>query len=620
MKYCYANTLSEFMNVSKEVWINSLQNNIKIICNESASKSQIESWNDCFDVLKEELRDFANKNPNIYIIFEYVLRYTSKKRPDVILLSKDQLVILEFKRKDSSLLVDRIQTEEYARNLFLYHGLSSEMKRIIPMLVLTHTDAIETHKEGIAYITSKRHLAKAIETYMIEPEPMINVDDWINAPYRILPNVIESFKAKKDKVKLPEYEIARKVGISSALECLENHVNSAQREKKYVLALVNGVPGSGKTLLGIDLAYGVNDPKSNINSTYMSGNGPLVAVLQDALDSDAFVKNIHVYLDQYTEDGAEDFNYNVCIFDEGQRTWTQQQRKNKKKKRPEMSEASLMIELIDQRLDWCFLLVLFGDGQEINAGEDNGLQLWKNAITNSNNNWEVLCPPNLDSEYAGCKVIKDPLRKNLTLEKSLRSNCSVNLSKTIDLLIDGRTNEAKISYMSCKKLYPVYITRDLDIAKQFCKNYYKNNESKKYGLIASSQELILPNYGVDNSYNATKQTRIFPAKWYNESVNSDLSCCSLKQTVTEFGCQGLEIDMPIVCWENDFIWNGQNWDTYTASKRKRSIATGIKRQYRLNTYRVLLTRGRDGMIIFVPPVYDLDSTYDMFVEIGFETI
>ena len=158
-------------------------------------------------------------------------------------------------------------------------------------------------------------------------------------------------------------------------------MNSAQREKKYVLALVNGVPGSGKTLLGIDLAYGVNDPKSNINSTYMSGNGPLVAVLQDALDSDAFVKNIHVYLDQYTEDGAEDFNYNVCIFDEGQRTWTQQQRKNKKKKRPEMSEASLMIELIDQRLDWCFLLVLFGDGQEINAGEDNGLQLWKNAIT-----------------------------------------------------------------------------------------------------------------------------------------------------------------------------------------------------------------------------------------------
>lgn len=619
--YCYANTLSQFMKVTKESWMKSMQAHFKDICNEPASESQIKSWDDCFDVLKKELNIFATENPDVYIIFEYVLRYTSRKRPDVILLSKDQLAILEFKRKDSPLLDDRVQTEEYARNLYLYHGASSKMKSITPMLVLTYTDAIETHKEGIVLIVSRGHLAEVVERYMVKPEPMENIHDWINASYRSLPNIIEAAKAKKDKIELPEYEIVRKAGISDAEKCLEEHVKSAQREKKYVLALVDGVPGAGKTLLGIDLAYGSYNTVLNINSTYMSGNGPLVAVLQDALDSDTFVKNIHVYLDQYTDDGAEDFKYNICIFDEGQRTWTAQQRAKKKKKRPEMSEASLMIELIDKRVDWCFLLVLVGTGQEINAGEENGLKLWKDAIKKSKNQWEVLCPPNLDVQYADCKIIEDGLREKLSLVNSLRSNCSTMLSNAMNCLIAGNIDEARNLYVvHCKKLYPVYITKNLNKAKEFCKVHYKDDETKKYGLIASSQELILPDYGVDNSYNATKQTRTFPAKWYNAPINSDLSCCAFTKTVTEFGCQGLEIDMPIVCWENDFIWNGDSWDTYNVWQHKRSRATGVNREYRINTYRVLLTRGRDGMIVFVPTVNDLDNTYNMLVSIGFEEI
>lgn len=352
----------------------------------------------------------------------------------------------------------------------------------------------------------------------------------------------------------------------------------------------------------------------------MSGNGPLVSVIQDALDSDTFIKNIHVYLDQYTDDDAEDFNYNVCIFDEGQRTWTSQQRAKKGKKRPEMSEASLMIELIDKRVDWCFLLVLVGTGQEINSGEESGLQLWQTAIKKSRHEWEVLCPPSLDDQYADCKIIEDDLRGKLSLVNSLRSNCSTMLSSAMNCLIAGQIDEARKLYAHCKKLYPIYITKNLNKAKEFCKEHYKNDETKKYGLIASSQELILPDYGVDNSYNSTKLTRSFPAKWYNAPVDSDLSCCAFTKTVTEFGCQGLEIDMPIVCWEGDFIWNETSWNTYNAWQRKQNRATGIKREYRLNAYRVLLTRGRDGMIIFVPAVNDLDSTYNMLVSIGFEEI
>ncbi len=433
---------------------------------------------------------------------------------------------------------------------------------------------------------------------------------------------MEAAKAKKDKIELPVYEKVRKAGIYDAERCLENQVRIAQKEKKHVLALVNGVPGAGKTLLGIDLAYGAYNAELNTKSAYMSGNGPLVAVLQDALDSDTFVKNIHVYLDQYTDDGAKDFDFNVCIFDEGQRTWTAAQREKKKKKRPEMSEAALMIELIDNRVDWCFLLVLVGDGQEINAGEENGLELWKKAIKKSKWEWEVLCPPNMDEYYSECKIISDPLRGKLTLGSSLRSNCASNLSNSINALISGDISTAKLLYDKCKALYPIYITKELDKAKDFCRNHYKKDDDKKYGLLASSQSFVLPNYGVNNTYSNTVQTRTYPAKWFNSPKNDPhhLSCCWLEKPVTEFGCQGLEIDIPIVCWDRDFLWDGNSWQLKAQFNGREYIPRNAARNYRINTYRVLLTRGRDGMIIFVPSLTEFQKTYDLLKAVGYEEL
>lgn len=620
MKYCYADTLSNFMNIEKPVWLGQMQDNIKQICNEKISDAQIESWKDCFEILREELKEFAAINPNIHIIFEYVLRYTSHKRPDVLLLSEEKLAILEFKRKKSVLMDDRVQTEEYARNLFLYHSETGQMKSIIPILMLTYTDKIEPHKEGMVHIVSKGHLANMLESSMSELKPMSQLRKWIDAPYRILPTIVEAARAKKDNIKLPEYEVLRKTGISEAEQCLKNNVCLAQKEKKHVLAIVNGVPGAGKTLLGIDLAYGIYHETLNIKSTYMSGNGPLVAVLQDALKSDSFVKNIHVYLDQYTDDGAKDFDFNVCIFDEGQRTWTAQQRSKKGKKFAELSEASLMIELIDQRVEWCFLLVLVGTGQEINTGEENGLALWREAICNSKHQWEVLCSPSLAANYHGCKIIEDPLRERLSLTNSLRSNCAINLSNCINALVAGKIDQAAELYQKCKSFYGVYITQEIDRAKEFCREHYQDDREKRYGLLASSQSFVLPEYGVNNTYDNTKQTRTFPARWFNAPVDDVLSCCALTKPVTEFGCQGLEIDMPIVCWEKDFLWNGTSWDLKSKFKDREYSPKGMARTYRENTYRVLLTRGRDGMVIFVPPKIEFRKTYDVLRSVGFESL
>ena len=195
------------MNIEKPVWMKQMQDNIKEIC-EKASDAQIEAWEDCFDVLREELKEFAIINPDIHIIFEYVLRYTSHKRPDVLLLSEEKLAILEFKRKNSVLIDDRIQTEEYARNLYLYHSETRRMKSIVPILMLTHTDKIETYKEGIVHIVSKGHLASMLESSMTELKPILEYRKWTDAEYRILPTIVEAARAKKDMIELPDNENA----------------------------------------------------------------------------------------------------------------------------------------------------------------------------------------------------------------------------------------------------------------------------------------------------------------------------------------------------------------------------------------------------------------------------
>jgi len=628
MNYCYCDTLHNFFEVDKKIWIDQMKENIKVICNEEAKQSQILSWEDCFDVLRTELKVFAERNPDVHIIFEYVLRYTSKKRPDVLIVAENKLAILEFKRKNDALLNDIAQTEGYTRYLYNYHsGTTNKMKKILPLLVLTYANNIAAakHNGSFVYDVSKDHLADIIEKEMCDLIPHHDISSWINSEYKVLPSVIEAARAKRNKTPLPEYEIVRKAGINDAKELLLDYIIKAKNEKRHILAIVNGVPGAGKTLLGLDLAfYPYND--DSIIAKYMSGNGPLVSVLRDALEigpSDSFVENIHNILDQYTDDNAKDSNFNVCIFDEGQRTWTAKQREKKGKARPNMSESSLLIEMMNRRTNWGVILLLVGDGQQINSGEETDLKLWDDALTQG---WNILCPPSLDKEFHNCNIIDDDRRKKLTLTHSIRSNCAIAFGQSINYLIAGDLENAKEKYNHCTKFYSVYITRNLEKAKDFCREYYEGDTEKKYGLLASSQSFVLPNkpYEVNNSYDNTKQNYVYPAKWYNAEYNdpNHLSCCWLEKPVTEFGCQGLEIDIPIVCWDKDFLWDGKKWilkASYTDKNKNRKEYTpeGINADYRKNAYRVLLTRGRDGMIVFIPDESEFTETYNILRYIGF---
>jgi len=230
---------------------------------------------------------------------------------------------------------------------------------------------------------------------------------------------------------------------------------------------------------------------------------------------------------------------------------------------------------------------------------------------------KVLCPKKLEHVFNQDQRIMDAKgSRALDLTTSLRTHLAGDVSDFANNLIEGNIEEAK------KKIQPIYesgfsmfITRDLQLAKDYCNTRYEGENNKTYGLIASSKSRVLPAFGVDNSfYGAINRGKY--GKWFNSPKGSGLSCCDLQRVVTEFGIQGLELDMPIVCWDRDMVWNGSSWDLFKP-KEDRYDDNNV---YRINSYRVLLTRGRDGFIIFIPAVSELDKLYSLLKDIGIKEL
>ena len=353
--------------------------------------------------------------------------------------------------------------------------------------------------------------------------------------------------------------------------------------------------------------YDVCESQENVNSVYLSGNGPLIKVLTDALNSNVFVKYIHTIVDEYIAGKTRGFNKNVLVFDEGQRAWDKQQMSSKR--RTEKSEPDVLVELADKELDWAVLLILVGEGQEINNGENSGLAQWNIALNRSYREWEVVCPEKLVHIFEDDhEVIAND---NLNLNTTLRSYLASDVSKFVNFIIDGNINSAKVLSDSILAAgFNMYITRDLNAAKNYCINRYGGNENKRYGLMASSKASIL------NSYRMKPKFKPNVAAWFNRAPSEEGSCCQLSITVSEFDCQGLEVDMPIVGWGTDMLWDGSGWAKFKDNERADSDAN----TYRINSYRVLLTRGRDGFIVFVPDETRLDSTYNALLRTGIKEL
>lgn len=295
--------------------------------------SQELAWKDCFDTLQKYLPLIDHKNKNFGIIFEYALPYESGRRPDVLLVSKEQVIILEFKMKKSFLPEDIDQVAAYARDLREYHYESRD-KLVTPVLVLTKiTNKRPTQLPNGVITVSVDCLPELINQESLQTVTPCDLDNWMDSKYEPLPTIVESAKMFMKHEELPNIRRVNSTGIPNAIRFLKQLTTDAKENQKHVLALVTGVPGAGKTFLGLQYVYDVCKSNENANSVYLSGNGPLIKVLTDALKSNVFVKSIHTVVNEYISGKVNGFHKNILIFDEGQRAWDKQQMSKKEKQR-----------------------------------------------------------------------------------------------------------------------------------------------------------------------------------------------------------------------------------------------------------------------------------------------
>lgn len=596
---CWYGTLSELQSTPASDLLNKLISGHHNICNEAASSEQINAWRNCIRVLKETTNNLYQEYG---VIFEYVLPRERGRRPDVLIISKSVILVLEFKDYERIRSAHIDQTAAYARDIADYHSNARD-KEIHPVLVLTRAKGLNKKLDNV-FIASPDNLSHLLSSIIME-DSSGNICDFLSGDYSPLPTLISAARLLFENTPLPQIRRAESAGIPQTLELLHDLANSAVSEQKKVLALVTGVPGSGKTLVGLQFVYD-RSSESKSNAVFLSGNGPLVEVLQYTLKNRVFVQDVHGFLKQYGGNSTKTPSERVWIYDEAQRAWDNE-RSKEKRGTGAVSEPNDFLKLGDRTTGGVVVIGLIGEGQEIHLGEEAGIGQWNDAIGSVSGEWEVACPPHLTTTFThAARCISD---ERLNLDYSLRTHRASELQEWVHNLLIGHISNARaLSEKLRINSFPIYITRSIESAKRHAIERYRNCEDKRYGLLASSKANNLECHGIPNGFQATKSVRKGP--WFSDPPSDPRSCCQLDSVATEFACQGLELDFPIVCWGDDLKWD-EGWFSISGKSKARN-----PHALRLNSYRVLLTRGRDGMVIFVPSDPQMDSTWRGLIAAG----
>ncbi len=593
----WSGSIREFLSQPKSLIEEALIGHINSLFGHGASRLQLDAWTEEIDILRNSFRDLSIARQDCLdwsVVLEYELPLEGGRRPDVIILGPNKVLVLEFKQ---DLVLHRASIDQvaaYARDLAEYHS-STHGVPVIPFLIPTKSNSHSEMKDNVL-VLSPDQIAPYFDSIPVS-EP-IRLEEWLEGDYAPLPTLIAAAKMIFRNERLPAIKRAESLGVGKAVEALKKISIDSKTNSERALAFVSGVPGSGKTLVGLQFVYEHSNEKGN--AIFLSGNGPLVEVLRDALKSGAFVKDLHAYIKSYGLT-AKIPSQHIVVFDEAQRAWDAEHM-NTKNSVP-FSEPELLIGIGEKIPNWATLVGLIGHGQEINAGEEAGIPGWNDALKSetAKTKWKIYSPPRFSQDFTGHEVQEIP---ELDLTKTLRSKQAEDLHKWVEDLLTGSLASAA-SYAERIRMqnYPIFLTRNLDEAKSHILRLYENQETKRYGILASSKDKILPKFGINNDFQSTK--RVKNANWYNRNLGEAGSCCNLEDPVTEFACQGLELDMAIVAWGNDFLWDGTNW---ILKKMRPKYVQKDPHQLRLNSYRVLLTRSRDGVIIFIPPLPEFDKT------------
>ena len=651
-RYYYSDTISDFMEKEEFEIVGELTLAYSHTINDETKRS----WLDEIRVLRSVLNKYRNRGS---VYFEYNIPRMGR-RADVIALIDDIVFVIEFKTINSKFTHEAvIQVWDYALDLKNFQE-GSRNRKMVPILVApTEKDkncVMElSHFEDLVYRpmqVNEERLNDAIDCVLAEigTEVVFSPSKdyaWAKSGYEPTPTIIEAAIALYEENTVED--ITKHDGnIDETSKCLENIIKECRENKHKGICFVTGVPGAGKTLIGLQTA--ISQFEQNEKAVYLSGNFPLVEVLQEALSRDyvrrskekgerctkaeakskvkAFIQMIHHYRDFYLE-GTKVVNgkilpiegyfqshtdrayipaEHVAIFDEAQRAWTKEElvrfmKEKKSIKDFPYSEPEYLMSCMDRQTDWGLVVCLIGGGQEINKGEA-GISEWIASLNRSFNDWHVYMSDKLtENEYADGKTLEllsidnshVHIEPSLHLSVSMRSFRAEKVSLFVHQLLSLQKEDAALTLKELQN-YPIVLTRSLDDAKQWLKSHARGSE--RYGILASSRAERLKAISINVRYQPDF------VHWFLEDASDIRSSNALEDTLTEFKVQGLEIDWACVAWDADLRLNKNHtkWEHYQlrSGTKWQNINKPINREYQINAYRVLLTRARQGMVLVVP--------------------
>ncbi|MGH7671107.1 MAG: DNA/RNA helicase domain-containing protein [Gemmatimonadaceae bacterium] len=598
-----------------------------------ASREQVRAWDDSIPQIQAEVVQTAIRADlarRYSAILEYELPMESR-RPDVVLLVGANVMVIELKGKRYPSQADLDQAAAYARDLRNYHR-ECQGHDVTPVLVPTLASGYLQEVEGV-HVTGPDALDGLVtELTRRNAEPIVDRDAFLaESAYCPLPTIVEAARELLASGSLRRIHKAH-AATGPTLDEITRVVHVAAATKSRHLILVTGVPGAGKTLVGLqtvhakyldDLAVERADGKPTAPAVFLSGNGPLVEVLQYEMrsvgDGKAFVRGVKDYVKRYARRPELVPPEHVLVFDEAQRAFDADKVRETQKSESARSEPEEFISFADRIPEWCVVVGLIGTGQEIHVGEEAGLGQWRTAVENSSasTDWTVHAPPGVAGVFRGATVPFEA-KPTLALDTELRFHQAKDLHRFVDQLLSGVPAQDLASMGARLNADGMHlrITRSLDTAKQYLRDRYSDDPLARFGLIASSKDKELVKWDVANDFQSTKRVHFGP--WYgdDEHTYGGQSCRLLQTCVTEFGAQGLELDAALLAWGTDLVLTKGNWSNAKARGYLKSAHVKDPFQLRVNAYRVLLTRGRDGTVIFVPPIAELDETHSYLVAAG----
>lgn len=590
---------------------------------------QQSAWEQSVGILVETAKELlafeGNSNWGVIIEFELPRRAV---RPDAVFLIRDVIVPIEFKvGSDRFDRGARLQAAEYARDLNDFHE-ASHGRAVIPVLVATKSQADDidlspsSHPYRVQCVgpSSICKLLLAIRNERADSIEQIAIAEWSSARYRPTLGILEAARDVYAGNQVREFSLSYADNLDATVDALRSLIEQARGEGKRFLCLVTGVPGSGKTLAGLsaihEQAAGLSEEGLG---AYLSGNGPLVKVLRYAIASDlyereeitrseanhrasVYIQPVHRFFAELAKSGSEPVE-NVVVFDEAQRAWSQEMME--KKQDIDSSEAAVTLSIMERK-DWAVIVALVGEGQEINRGEA-GIDAWIEALA-KHPGWELVAPPGLAdgaSDLADRSVTE---LQELHLDVSVRSPRAKAIADWADALTRGEIDLAEQA-TGLFSGFPIFLTRDLEEMRSYLRDVA--SPDTRSGLLASAQARRLRPFGIEMA--AGFHEGVDWGRWFVDPPGDIRSSYALEVAASEFSCQGLELDWVGLCWGTDFTWDLDSGDWRIQKLRGSKWVKDNAQAFARNRYRVLLTRARVGMVIWVPraehkvPLVDLEA-------------